>query len=424
MGDRGDMQVNPLLAFEAHLSHKHAPRTVVTYVRISKMFLEHVKTTTPSPERVDVFLSRPRASGRPPSIATRNQELGALKALAAFFVARGVWTHDPTADLSMRKVSEHEPTVLTIAELRRLFEVAGQEGEPVARARGIAALALLSQAGLRVHELVALDCGQLALEARLLLGVRGKGDTRFDCPLNLPTVELLHRWLRVRPGLASPGETALFVSSRGTRASVRLIQRYIADLGKKLGSKKPLHPHALRHTCGTALLTLGVDLDTCSKVLRHANITTTQRYLHLASERREVAVGKLAVTVPLEALPEALPVGYRPEDPPANDIIQGKNDLDVQDPLCDMTTPPAIRPDVDLPHRRELRHAIRFREDPSSARLGERALLGLGRRQRLQERRRRGDQNLLRGLLRRQRVRQRPEVPHTLKQSQQESVPA
>jgi len=327
------MQADLLLAFETHLTHKHAPRTVGAYVRISQLFLDFLKANTPSPEHIDAFLSRPRASGHPPAVATRNQELGALKALAAFLVARGAWTHNPTAGLSMRKVPEREPSVLTIPELRRLFEVAGREESPVERARGIAILALLSQAGLRVHELVALDCVQLVLEARLLLGVKGKGGTRFDCPLNLPTVELLRRWLQARPALASPGEGALFVSSWGARASVRFVQRYLADLGKKLGMRKSLHPHALRHTCGTALLTLGVDLDTCSKVLRHANIATTQRYLHLASERREAAVGKLAVTVPLEALQEPFCKEYSPEDPPANDVAQGQSDLDVQDPL-------------------------------------------------------------------------------------------
>jgi len=330
------MQADLLLAFESHLTHKHAPRTVMAYVRISQFFLDFLKVNAPSPEHVDAFLSRPRVSGHPPAVATRNQELGALKALAAFLVGRGAWPHNPTAGLSMRKVPEHEPAVLTIPELRRLFEIAGREGDAVARARGVAILALLSQAGLRVHELVVLDCDQLVLEAQLLLGVKGKGGTRFDCPLNLPAVELLRRWFRVRPALASPGESALFVSSRGTRVSVRLVQRYLANLGKKLGMRKSLHPHVLRHTCGTALLTLGVDLDTCSKVLRHANIATTQRYLHLASERRVAAVEKLAVTVPLEALQETLPTGYRPEDPPANDVAQSQFDLDVQDPLDDI----------------------------------------------------------------------------------------
>ena len=42
------------------------------------------------------------------------------------------------------------------------------------------------------------------------------------------------------------------------------------------------HPHALRHTFGTALAEAGVDLAVMQALLGHAHVDTTARYIHLA----------------------------------------------------------------------------------------------------------------------------------------------
>ena len=53
---------------------------------------------------------------------------------------------------------------------------------------------------------------------------------------------------------------------------------------------KRITPHSLRHTCATALLRAGADLETVRVILGHASIATTARYLHSTVERSAEAV--------------------------------------------------------------------------------------------------------------------------------------
>ena len=63
-----------------------------------------------------------------------------------------------------------------------------------------------------------------------------------------------------------------------TAAGLRTIFRYHRDLTGIAGG----HPHALRHTFGTALAEAGVDLAVMQALLGHAHVDTTARYVHLA----------------------------------------------------------------------------------------------------------------------------------------------
>jgi integrase/recombinase XerC len=167
----------------------------------------------------------------------------------------------------------------------------------------LAMLALLSQGGLRVHELVALDVRQVDTPSATLLGVAGKGGTIVDVPLNPETLALLADWLGERASVAGVREPALFVSSRGSRISIRSVQRRIENLRVAVGTAKHVTPHTFRHTAATLALTLGCDLATVGDMLRHADLNTTRRYVHLVDERRREAVRRLGGLIPRDVLP-------------------------------------------------------------------------------------------------------------------------
>lgn len=148
------------------------------------------------------------------------------------------------------------------------------------RDRAIAGLMLLC--GLRAGEVLALQVTDVDIGARWLT-VTGKGAKERRVPLDVDVAGLIQTYL-----LAERPETdctALFVVAKGatrgrglTPAGLRTIFRY----HRALAGVPAGHPHALRHTFGTALAEAGVDLSVMQALLGHAHVDTTARYIHLA----------------------------------------------------------------------------------------------------------------------------------------------
>ena len=68
-------------------------------------------------------------------------------------------------------------------------------------------------------------------------------------------------------------------------------KKYYACL-EKAGTRR-LPPYACRHTTATALAAKNIDLFTIKEVMRHAKITTTQRYVHPDTHGMVTAVNQL-----------------------------------------------------------------------------------------------------------------------------------
>lgn len=295
-----------LPAFRRHLlANNHASRTVKTYGIIFASFAASLGPAhTPTRADVEAFLARPRRDGAQRAAAARNQELAALRAFAAFAGRELGWETNPTDGISFVREAPRDPAVLTASELRQLFEATAANRRPWERSRNLALLAVLSQVGLRVHEAVGLDVGQVDLTSATLLAVRGKGGTVHDLPLNAPAAALLGAWLTAR---GDPENQAMFLSQRRMRLSVRAAESFVAGLRVRVGSPKHITPHTLRHTAATLTLTAGTDLATVAELLRHRDVNTTRRYLHLIDTRRREAVRRLAGTVPVAVLPVLAP---------------------------------------------------------------------------------------------------------------------
>jgi integrase/recombinase XerD len=148
------------------------------------------------------------------------------------------------------------------------------------RDRAIAGLMLYC--GLRSAEVLALGIADVDVGGRWLL-VTGKGSRERRVPLDADAASVIQVYLLAeRPETAS---TRLFVVAKGpsrgeplTAAGLRTIFRYHRGLSGISGG----HPHALRHTFGTALAEAGVDLAVMQALLGHAHVDTSARYIHLA----------------------------------------------------------------------------------------------------------------------------------------------
>jgi integrase/recombinase XerD len=148
------------------------------------------------------------------------------------------------------------------------------------RDRAIAGLMLYC--GLRSAEVLALNIADVDIGGRWLL-VTGKGSRERRVPLDADAAAVIQVYLLAeRPETAS---TRLFIVAKGpsrgeplTAAGLRTIFRYHRGISGIGGG----HPHALRHTFGTALAEAGVDLAVMQALLGHAHVDTSARYIHLA----------------------------------------------------------------------------------------------------------------------------------------------
>lgn len=88
-------------------------------------------------------------------------------------------------------------------------------------------------------------------------------------PLPEPLKIVLMQWFKENPyEIVCPDENGLYINPR-------IVDGYIRGMRKKLHLSKDFCFHSFRHSCASNLVKSGVDVATASKILRHANITTT-----------------------------------------------------------------------------------------------------------------------------------------------------
>lgn len=169
---------------------------------------------------------------------------------------------------------------------------------------------LTVQAGLRVSELVGLDCQDIVLGNGAHVRCKGKGRKERCTPLRKETIEALYTWLRERDGRPSD---PLFPNARGGRLSrdgvEYLLRKHLATAVQHCPSlkNKRISPHVLRHTAAMDLLQHGIDRSVIALWLGHETLDTVDVYVHANLKMKEQALAK---TAPLD-----VPLGrYRPDD--------------------------------------------------------------------------------------------------------------
>jgi integrase/recombinase XerD len=152
--------------------------------------------------------------------------------------------------------------------------------------RDRALLELMYACGLRASEAIGLELGDVDLEERVLRA-RGKGSKERIVPIGQAALRALRVYLeRGRPGLVKNGlEAHLFVNFRGGKLTRQGLYKIVRRHATTAGLADRMSPHTLRHTFATHLLAGGCDLRSVQEMLGHADVSTTQLYTHLSSER-------------------------------------------------------------------------------------------------------------------------------------------
>jgi integrase/recombinase XerD len=251
-------------------------------------------------EEVRTYLARlGRRKFSATSIARR---LSAIRQLYRFLYLEAHRTDNPAAVIEGPRRGRPLPKILSIQEVDRLLAAARSRLDPsrpaderLRAARLVCLLEVLYATGLRVSELVALPASAASRDARMLM-VRGKGDKERLVPLNDAAKRAMADYLRLRKEAGETADRPWLFPSFG--ASGHLTRQHFARELKALATAAGLRPdrlspHVLRHAFASHLLQNGADLRSVQMLLGHADISTTQIYTHVLSERLKSLVRDL-----------------------------------------------------------------------------------------------------------------------------------
>ena len=265
---------------------KASPNTLSSYLRDVRQYLDWLGEEGISPTQalhadVEAYTRSMTARGKSAATVTRSQ--ASLKSFYSWMMEIGQIGENPARGLSQTKVERKLPHILTSREVELFLEQ--PDPSDAKGCRDKAMLELLYATGIRVSELIGLNLDNINLSAGFIR-CANRGKERI-IPLYQAAVRALQNYLdRVRPQMVEhPDEKALFVNMSGERMSRQGFWKIIKHYQEKAGIQKDITPHTLRHSFAAHLLENGADLHSIQEMLGHADISSTQIYTQIVSQR-------------------------------------------------------------------------------------------------------------------------------------------
>lgn len=203
------------------------------------------------------------------SPASRNRKAATLKSFLGYLFQEGLIETDLSLQLQTPSVPRKIPNFLSVDEILSCLKSFDDNENPQEKALFL----LIYGAGLRVSEACNLRWRDFHPQQRSLR-IRGKGNKERIAILPINVAEALGSLINKELFVWGP-------QALGTRTAYE----WIRSRGKKAGLIRPLHPHALRHSFATHLLSSGANLRTLQELLGHESLTATERYTHLGVDQ-------------------------------------------------------------------------------------------------------------------------------------------
>ena len=265
-----------------------AANTVTSYARDLVLLARFAEARETSLERLDrrdleAFVRGLMAAGLAPRSVAR--VVACVRGFYRFLQIDQHLPANPADDLRAPRSWPSLPKFLSTDEVDALIRQPDTATAIGTRDRAL--IELLYATGLRVSELVALQPGDLHLDAGHLICL-GKGNKERLVPIGGAAIEWMRRYLAsARPVLlGSRTSRHVFVNARG---GVRLTRvgfwKRLKHYARQAGLSRDLSPHVLRHSFATHLLERGADLRSIQTLLGHADLSTTQIYTHILAAR-------------------------------------------------------------------------------------------------------------------------------------------
>ena len=244
--------------------------------------LRNITLVAAQPTDLMSFLADQSQSGIKPRSLARH--LSSIKGFYQYLVRENHLQANPAALIDAPKQGRPIPKSLTESDVEALLAAPNTTTDIGLRDRAM--LELLYACGLRVSELCELDMSQLNLSAGVVK-VFGKGAKERLVPIGEVAQDWLQKYIKqARPQLLKAAASGvLFPSNRGQHMTRQTFWHRIKQHGITAHIQKPLSPHVIRHAFATHLLNHGADLRVIQMLLGHSDLSTTQIYTHVATQR-------------------------------------------------------------------------------------------------------------------------------------------
>lgn len=276
-----------LLQLEADGRSSHTVRQAERHGKLLAAFLGEREVGDVMHQDVARFLTSAMAlrtpDGRAKKPASANALRSSIRCLFAFAHAAGYVGANPARLVRRARCGSPPPRALSDADRERLVRALDGAATDAER-RDRALFRLLLGAGLRLGSALALDIGDLDLEAgevRLRTMKNAEQDVAF-------VAEDVVAILREHVGARTEG--AVFVGEHGGRVGARQAHRRLAWWARRAGIERSVHPHALRHTFGMAVYEASGDLLVTKRALCHRSANATAIYARAIPHRVRDAV--------------------------------------------------------------------------------------------------------------------------------------
>jgi tyrosine recombinase XerC len=206
------------------------------------------------------------------------RKISCLRSFFKFLAREGYIKTNPVLSLVSPKQEKHLPSFLTEEEMTKLLEAPSTEDDQGLRDRAI--LETFYSTGMRISELVGLSLDDLDFIGGVVKA-KGKGKKERLLPIGEKALTAIKGYLDKRQKPAD----AVFLNKNGGRLSDRGVRNIVSKYIRITSLRQGISPHTFRHSFATHLLNRGADLRSVQELLGHANLSTTQIYTHLTTDK-------------------------------------------------------------------------------------------------------------------------------------------
>jgi len=214
---------------------------------------------------------------------TISRYISSIRSFFKYLKNNNIINTNPMLLISNPKLSKKLPKYLNSNDLEKLLNA--YDNNNYIGIRNSLILEMLYSTGIRVSEIINIKLDDISITERSIK-ITGKGSKERIVYFGSRCTQLIKLYLdKTYNKININNLEQLFLSKTGKKISDREVRKIVSDAAIISGVEMNVSPHVLRHTFATHMLSDGADLRSVQELLGHENLSTTQIYTHLTSEK-------------------------------------------------------------------------------------------------------------------------------------------